>query len=103
MAVGSWEAAKRGFAALVVHEHQLESTHAKLAAKRGRDLDRAKSEQARDWVTRLQDFLDSNPGMAPALRALLANPSAPPEPVIRSQVSACWRRVRQRERRRQHR
>jgi hypothetical protein len=85
MVVGSWEIAKRNFAALLGHERQLESTHANLAAKRGRDLDQAKSEQARDWVTRLQDILDSNPGMAPALRVLIANPSAPPEPVIRSQ------------------
>jgi hypothetical protein len=56
MAADSWKAAKRGFAALVGHEHQLESTHANLAAKRGRDLARAKSEQARDWVIRLQDI-----------------------------------------------
>jgi hypothetical protein len=27
---------------------------------------RARSEQARDWFTRLQDLLDSNPGLAPA-------------------------------------
>jgi hypothetical protein len=53
----------------------LESTNAKLAAKHGRDLDLAKSEQARDWVTRLPDILDSDPGMAPALQALIANPS----------------------------
>jgi hypothetical protein len=85
MAADSWEAAKRGFTAIVGHEHQLESTHANLAAKRGRDLARAKSEQARDWVIRLQDILDSNPGMAPALLALIANPSASPEPVTRSQ------------------
>jgi hypothetical protein len=85
MAADSWKAAKRGFAALVGHEHQLESTHANLAAKRGRDLDRAKAEQARDWVIRLQDILDSNPGMAPALQALIANPGAAPEPVTRSQ------------------
>ena len=85
MAADSWKAAKRGFAALVGHEHQLESTHANLAAKRGRDLARAKSEQARDWVIRLQDILDSNPGMAPALQALIANPGAAPEPVTRSQ------------------
>jgi hypothetical protein len=85
LAAGSWEAAKRGFAALVGHEHQLEATHASLAAKRGRDLARAKSEQARDWVTRLQDILDSNPGVAPALRTLIANPSGSPEPVARSQ------------------
>jgi hypothetical protein len=85
MVADSWEAAKRGFAALVGHEHQLESTHAHLAAKRGRDLARAKSEQARDWVTRLQDILDRNPDMAPALRALIANPGAPSGPVTRSQ------------------
>jgi predicted lipoprotein with Yx(FWY)xxD motif len=85
MAADSWEAAKRGFAALVGHEHQLESTHASLAAKSGHDLDKAKSEQARDWVFRLQDLLDSSPGMAPALQALIAKPGAPPEPVIRSQ------------------
>ena len=85
MAADSWKIAKRNFAALVGRDHQLESTRAKLAARRGRDLDQAKSEQARDWVTRLQDILDSDPGMAPALQALIANPSAPPGPVIRSQ------------------
>jgi PQQ-like domain len=85
MAADSWAAAKRGFAAVIGREHQLESTHADLAAKRGRDLARAKSEQARDWVTRLRDMLDSNPGMAPALQALIANPGAPPRTVTRAQ------------------
>lgn len=85
MATDSWEAAKRGFAALIGRERRLESTHADLAAKRGTDLARAKTEQVRDWVILLQDILESDPGLAPALQALIVNPAASAGPVIRSQ------------------
>jgi hypothetical protein len=57
-----------------------------VATKHGRDLDQAKAELARDWLTRLQDFLDKDPGMAPALERLIANPSAPAGPVSRTRV-----------------
>jgi hypothetical protein len=51
MAADSHEVAKRRFAAHLGRDRQLESTHADLAAMSGRDLPRARSEQARDWKT----------------------------------------------------
>lgn len=85
MATDSWEAVRHRFAALIGHDRQLESTRADLAAKSGRGLTRARTKQEREWVTRLRDALDSDPGLAPALRALIADPSGSSEPVRRSQ------------------
>jgi hypothetical protein len=90
MATDFWEAVKDRFAAVFGRARQIDATHAELTAKRGADLDTAKSVQARAWVTRLRDLLDEDPGQAQALYEFLVytasfSATRPPAPQKQSQ------------------
>jgi putative pyrroloquinoline-quinone-binding quinoprotein len=82
IATDSWKAVKRAFAAVVGHERQIDATRAELATRRGPDLARAQAELAREWVTRLRDVLEDQPGVAPDLQALLARLGVTSGPAI---------------------
>ena len=76
MATDAWKAAKRRFAAVARRDRQLgdrlAATHAALAAKRGSELETAKSAETTRWVTRLGDLLNDDPSKEQSLRDFLA-------------------------------
>jgi hypothetical protein len=91
MATDSWEAVKRRFAALAVHERRMDATRTALAAKSGPGLAQAQLAQTRVWSTRLRDMLDDDPRAAAGLRAILADlraTSAPPAAPVSQKADA---------------
>ena len=75
-----WEAAKRGFARLLgrgdpdrtkVAERRLAETHEQLRVAAGADLEPVRSALQAQWVTRLVDLLEEDPGVEDDLRALV--------------------------------
>jgi hypothetical protein len=76
-----WEAAKRGLARLLgrgdpdrtkVAERRLAETHEQLIGVAGADLESARTGLQAQWVTRLADLLEEDPGVEADLRALVA-------------------------------
>ncbi len=80
VATDAWQACKRGFARLLgrgdpkqtqVAERRLEETREQLSRAEGTDLEKARTESAAQWATRLEDLLEENPGAEADLRALV--------------------------------
>jgi hypothetical protein len=76
----AWEAARKGFARLLgrgdpdkamLAERRLAETHEQLTGASGADLERARAALEAQWVTRLEDLLEENPGAEADLRALV--------------------------------
>jgi hypothetical protein len=76
----AWEAARRGFARLLgrgdpgrteVAERRLAETHEQLTRRAGTDLEAARSALEAQWVTRLADLLEEDPGVEADLRTLV--------------------------------
>ncbi len=76
----AWEAARKGFARLLgrgdpdktkLAEQRLAETHDQLAAATGADLERTRAALEAQWVTRLTDLLEEDPGVEADLRALV--------------------------------
>ena len=76
----AWESARKGFARLLgrgdpdedqLAEERLEETHDQLAEAGGADLEQARAALAAQWVTRLADLLEEDPGAEADLRALV--------------------------------
>jgi hypothetical protein len=76
----AWEAAREGFARLLgcgdpdktkLAEQRLAETHDQLTGARGADLERVRAALEAQWVTRLADLLQEDPGVEADLRALV--------------------------------
>jgi hypothetical protein len=76
----AWEAARHGFARLLgrgdpdrtkVAERRLAETHEQLTVAAGADLEPVRSALQAQWVTRLVDLLEEDPGVEDDLRALV--------------------------------
>jgi hypothetical protein len=76
----AWEAARHGFARLLgrgdpdrakVAERRLAETHEQLRVAAGADLEPVRSALQAQWVTRLVDLLEEDPGVEDDLRALV--------------------------------
>ena len=76
----AWEAARKGFARLLgrgdpdktkLAERRLAETHDQLTHAKGADLDRVRAALEGQWVTRLADLLEDDPGVEADLRALV--------------------------------
>jgi hypothetical protein len=76
----AWEAARKGFARLLgrgdpdqakAAERRLEETREQLAGATGADLERTRAALEAQWVTRLADLLEDDPGVEADLRALV--------------------------------
>jgi hypothetical protein len=76
----AWEAARKGFARLVgrgdpdktkLADERLAETHDQLAQATGADLERVRAALEAQWVTRLTDLLQEDPGVEADLRALV--------------------------------
>ena len=81
----AWEAARRGFARLLgrgdpdrtkVAERRLAETHEQLMVAAGADLEPVRSALQTQWVTRLVDLLEEDPGVEDDLRALVQDVQA---------------------------
>jgi hypothetical protein len=84
-----WEAARRKLARLLgrgdpdkvkAAERRLEETHDQLTNAAGTDLERVRAALEAQWVTRLTDLLEDDPGIEAELRAVVEE--------IRSQLPA---------------
>jgi hypothetical protein len=76
----AWEAARKGFARLLGHgdpdktklaERRLAETRDQLTEAKGADLDRVRAALEAQWVTRMADLLEEDPGIEADLRALV--------------------------------
>ena len=76
----AWESARMGFARLLGHgdpaktklaEERLAETHDQLAEASGADLEGTRAALEAQWVTRMRDLLEEDPGMEADLRALV--------------------------------
>jgi hypothetical protein len=76
----AWEAARKGFARLLgrgdpdktkLAERRLTETHDQLAGAKGADLDRVRAALKAQWVTRVADLLEEDPGVEADLRVLV--------------------------------
>ena len=76
----AWEAARRGFARLLgrgdlqrtaVAERRLGQTHEQLTGVTGADLESAQAALEAQWVMRLADLLEEDPGIEDDLRGLV--------------------------------
>ena len=76
----AWESARKGFARLLgrgdpaktgLAEERLAETHDQLAEASGADLERTRAALEVQWVTRLADLLEEDPGVEADLRALV--------------------------------
>ena len=76
----AWEACRRGFARLLgrgdaskteLAEQRLAETHTQLTTAAGAELERARAAQEAQWVTRLTDLLEEDPGLAAELQSLV--------------------------------
>lgn len=79
-ATDAWEAARKGFARLLgrddpdktkLAERRLAEAHDQLTEAKGADLDRVRAALEAQWVTRLADLLEEDPGVEADLRALV--------------------------------
>jgi len=75
-----WEAARKGFARLLgrgnpgktkLAEQRLAETHDQLTEAKGADLERIRAALEAQWVTRLADLLEEDPGIEADLRTLV--------------------------------
>jgi hypothetical protein len=78
----AWEAARRGFARVLgrgdpertaVAGRRLEETHEQLTGAAGAELESAQAVLEAQWVTRLADLLEEDPGLEDDLRVLVQN------------------------------
>ena len=76
----AWEAARKGFARLLgrgdpaktkLAEERLAETHDQLTQAPGAELERVRAALEAQWVTRLTDLLEEDPGVEADLRALV--------------------------------
>ena len=76
----AWEAARKGFARLLGRgdpdrtkavERRLEDTRERLTEATGADLERTRAALEAQWVTRLADLLEDDPGVEADLRTLV--------------------------------
>ena len=76
----AWEAARHKFARLLGHgdpnrtqaaERRLQDTYQHLAAASGAELESVRSALEAQWVTRLADLLEEDPGVEADLRAVV--------------------------------
>src|SRR5215472_12377013 len=76
----AWESARKGFARLLgrgdpgktkLAEERLAQTHDQLAQSTGADLEQTRTALEAQWVTRLTDLLEEDPGVEADLRALV--------------------------------
>jgi hypothetical protein len=76
----AWESARKGFARLLgrgdpvktkLAEERLAETHNQLAQATGTDLERTQAELEGQWVTRISDLLEEDPGAEADLRTLV--------------------------------
>ena len=79
-ATDAWEAARRGFARLLgrgdpdrteLAERRLAETREQLTGAAAADLEPARAAQEAQWLTRLADLLEEDPGVEAELRALV--------------------------------
>ena len=76
----AWETARKGFARLLgrgdlamtrLAQARLAETHDQLAEATGTDLERTRAALEAQWVTRMRDLLEEDPGAEADLRALV--------------------------------
>jgi hypothetical protein len=76
----AWESAREGFARLIgrgdparikLAEERLAQTHDQLARAAGAGLEQTRAALEAQWVTRLTDLLEEDPGVEAGLRALV--------------------------------
>ena len=76
----AWESARKGFARLLgrgnpartkLAEKRLAEMHDQLAEATGADLERTRAALEAQWVTRLADLLEEDPGVEADLRTLV--------------------------------
>jgi hypothetical protein len=76
----AWEAARKGYARLLgrgdpaktkLAEERLEQTYDQLAQATGADLEQTRTALEAQWVTRLTDLLEEDPGVEADLRTLV--------------------------------
>ena len=76
----AWEAARKGFARLLgrgdpdrtkAAERRLEETREQLTEATGADLERTRAALEAQWVTRMRDLLEEDPGVEADLRDLV--------------------------------
>ena len=79
-ATDAWESARKGFARLLgrgdpartkLAEKRLAEMHDQLAEATGADLERTRAALEAQWVTRLADLLEEDPGVEADLRTLV--------------------------------
>lgn len=76
----AWEVCRRGFVRLLgrgdakkteLAEQRLAETHRQLTTAAGVDAERARAAQEAQWMTRLTDLLEEDPGAEAELRSLV--------------------------------
>jgi hypothetical protein len=76
----AWESARKGFARLLgrgdpaktkLAEERLAETHDQLTEATGTDMEQTQAELEGQWVTRIRDLLEENPGVEADLRTLV--------------------------------
>ena len=76
----AWESARKGFARLLgrgdrakakLAEERLDETHDQLTAATGADLEQTRAVLEAQWVTRMRDLLEEDPGVEGDLRSLV--------------------------------
>lgn len=76
----AWESARKGFARLLgrgdpgktkLAEKRLAETHDQLTQAAGADLERIRAALVAQWVTRMADLLEEDPGVEADLRTLV--------------------------------
>jgi hypothetical protein len=76
----AWESARKGFARLLgrgdpaktkLAEERLAETHDQLTQATGTDLEPVRAALEAQWVTRMRDLLEEDPGVEADLRALV--------------------------------
>jgi len=76
----AWEATRKGFARLLgrgdpaktkLAEERLVETHGQLTQATGADLERTRADLEAQWVTRMRDLLEEDPGVQADLRTLV--------------------------------
>jgi hypothetical protein len=81
-ATDAWESARKGFARLLGRgdpdktqraEERLAETHDRLTQAAGEDAEQTRAALEAQWVTRLADLLEEDPGAEGDLRALVAD------------------------------
>src|SRR6516225_3302885 len=79
-ATDAWESARKGFARLLgrgdpgktkLAEERLAETHDRLTQATGEDVEQTRPALEAQWVTRMRDLLEEDPGVEADLRALV--------------------------------